>query len=92
MYYTFMYVYAYTCFGVIKHYYYFWPFHLISVCVCVCQVSAVVASLEDNLQLLCITGVEDQLQIDVRPTLELLRNAGIRVCVWSVDIWVHVGV
>ena len=43
------------------------------------QVSAVVSSLEDSLELLCITGVEDQLQTDVRPTLELLKNAGIRV-------------
>ena len=41
--------------------------------------SAVVSSLEDSLELLCITGVEDQLQTDVRPTLELLKNAGIRV-------------
>ena len=27
------------------------------------QVSAVVQSLEENLQLLCVTGVEDQLQV-----------------------------
>ncbi|KAG7278794.1 LOW QUALITY PROTEIN: hypothetical protein CRUP_019100 [Coryphaenoides rupestris] len=33
-----------------------------------------------ELELLCLTGVEDQLQADVRPTLELLRNAGIKVC------------
>ena len=38
-----------------------------------------ISSLEDSLQLLCVTGVEDQLQTDVRPTLELLKNAGIRV-------------
>lgn len=31
------------------------------------------------MELLCVTGVEDQLQADVRPTLELLRNAGIKV-------------
>ncbi len=71
------------------------------------QVSGVVQSLEENLELLCLTGVEDQLQVcewpcglasytvgkelwdhsvvsillqlDVRPTLELLRNAGIKV-------------
>ena len=42
-----------------------------------------VASLEEGLQLLCVTGVEDQLQTDVRPTLELLRNAGIRVGIVS---------
>ena len=38
-----------------------------------------VESLERELELLCLTGVEDQLQADVRPTLELLRNAGIKV-------------
>jgi len=49
------------------------------------QVSAVVQSLEENLELLCVTGVEDQLQHDVRPTLELLRNAGIRVWMLTGD-------
>lgn len=38
-----------------------------------------VESLEREMELLCLTGVEDQLQADVRPTLELLRNAGIKV-------------
>ena len=38
-----------------------------------------VESLEREMELLCVTGVEDQLQADVRPTLELLRNAGIKV-------------
>lgn len=36
-------------------------------------------SLEREMQLLGLTGVEDRLQADVRPTLELLRNAGIKV-------------
>lgn len=35
--------------------------------------------MEREMELLCLTGVEDQLQADVRPTLELLRNAGIKV-------------
>lgn len=43
------------------------------------KVAAVVESLEREMELLCVTGVEDQLQADVRPTLELLRNAGIKV-------------
>lgn len=47
------------------------------------KVAAVVESLEREMELLCLTGVEDQLQADVRPTLELLRNAGIKVCVWG---------
>ena len=44
------------------------------------QVLAVQESLEYDMELLCLTGVEDKLQVDVRPTLELLRNAAIRVC------------
>lgn len=41
--------------------------------------AAVVESLERDMELLCLTGVEDKLQDNVRPTLELLRNAGIKV-------------
>ena len=44
------------------------------------KIAAVVESLERDMQLLCLTGVEDKLQECVRPTLELLRNAGIKVC------------
>ena len=43
------------------------------------KISAVVESLERDMTLLCLTGVEDKLQECVRPTLELLRNAGIKV-------------
>lgn len=87
------------------------------------QVSAVQSSLESDMELLCLTGVEDKLQVshpavfvvfisyscvsgtpdlvlsvrdvlvclsssfkaDVRPTLELLRNAGIKVMVGKVS-------
>ena len=45
------------------------------------RVGAVEESLERDLELLCLTGVEDKLQENVRPTLELLRNAGIKVSV-----------
>lgn len=45
----------------------------------VARVAAVVESLEREMELLCVTGVEDRLQDRVRPTLELLRNAGIKV-------------
>jgi len=42
--------------------------------------AAVVAdTLERDLELLGLTGVEDKLQDDVRVTLELLRNAGIKI-------------
>jgi len=43
------------------------------------KMSAVVEGLERDMDLLCLTGVEDKLQEGVRPTLELLRNAGIKV-------------
>ncbi|KAI8520184.1 ATP synthase subunit 9 [Branchiostoma belcheri] len=49
------------------------------------KVSAVVESLERDMELLCLTGVEDKLQADVRPTLELLRNAGIKVWMLTGD-------
>ena len=42
-----------------------------------------IESLEMEMELLCLTGVEDQLQTDVRPTLEILRNAGIKVSPWG---------
>lgn len=47
--------------------------------------AAVVGGLERDLELLAVTGVEDKLQEDVRPTLELLRNAGIKI--WCVSPW-----
>lgn len=51
----------------------------------VTKVAAVVESLERELELLCLTGVEDRLQDGVRPTLELLRNAGVRVWMLTGD-------
>jgi len=41
--------------------------------------------IENNLELLCITGVEDKLQDNVRPTLELLANAGIKTWMLTGD-------
>ncbi|PWN48183.1 putative NEO1-P-type ATPase [Violaceomyces palustris] len=41
--------------------------------------------LEHNLELLGLTGVEDKLQDDVKTTLELLRNAGIKVWMLTGD-------
>ncbi|EDV94041.1 probable phospholipid-transporting ATPase IIA isoform X1 [Drosophila grimshawi] len=51
----------------------------------VAKVAAVVESLEREMELLCLTGVEDRLQENVRPTLELLRNAGVRVWMLTGD-------
>jgi phospholipid-translocating ATPase len=41
--------------------------------------------LEHDLEILGLTGVEDKLQDDVRPTLETLRNAGIKVWMLTGD-------
>jgi len=43
------------------------------------NIQKVVESIENDLELLCLTGVEDKLQEDVKPTLEMLSNAGIKV-------------
>ncbi|KAA1475730.1 phospholipid-translocating P-type ATPase [Dentipellis sp. KUC8613] len=48
--------------------------------------AAVVAeTLEHELELLGLTGVEDKLQDDVKSTLELLRNAGIKIWMLTGD-------
>lgn len=49
------------------------------------KVAAVLESLERDMQLLCVTGVEDRLQEHVRPTLETLRNAGIKIWMLTGD-------
>eukprot|EP00727_Mastigamoeba_balamuthi_P001035 m51a1_g10929 putative aminophospholipid-transporting p-type atpase (1340) ;mRNA; r:131001-137091 len=49
------------------------------------QVAAVVATLEKDLMPLCVTGVEDKLQNDVRPTLEMLQHAGIKIWMLTGD-------
>ncbi|KAH8826760.1 hypothetical protein DL96DRAFT_1498140 [Flagelloscypha sp. PMI_526] len=50
------------------------------------KMQAVVAEyLEKELELLGLTGVEDKLQDDVKSTLELLRNAGIRIWMLTGD-------
>ncbi|KAL8983535.1 MAG: hypothetical protein Q9205_002247 [Flavoplaca limonia] len=42
-------------------------------------------NLEHNLELMGVTGVEDKLQKDVKPSLELLRNAGIKIWMLTGD-------
>ncbi|XP_030377306.1 probable phospholipid-transporting ATPase IIA isoform X1 [Scaptodrosophila lebanonensis] len=51
----------------------------------VAKVASIVESLEREMELLCLTGVEDRLQEGVRPTLEMLRNAGVRVWMLTGD-------
>lgn len=41
--------------------------------------------LERDLDLLGVTGVEDKLQQDVKPSLELLRNAGVKIWMLTGD-------
>ncbi|KAI1997506.1 putative aminophospholipid-translocase [Ophidiomyces ophidiicola] len=41
--------------------------------------------LECDLELLGVTGVEDKLQKDVKPSLELLRNAGVKIWMLTGD-------
>jgi len=45
----------------------------------------VAAKLEQNMELLGLTGVEDKLQEDVKTTLELLRNANIKIWMLTGD-------
>lgn len=49
------------------------------------RVAAVIESLECDLELLCLTGVEDKLQTNVKQTLELLRNAGMKIWMLTGD-------
>lgn len=49
------------------------------------NVQAAIERLESGLKLLGLTGVEDKLQVDVKPTLESLRNAGIRIWMLTGD-------
>ncbi|KAI9719844.1 MAG: putative aminophospholipid-translocase [Chrysothrix sp. TS-e1954] len=50
------------------------------------EMAAVVRDhLEQDLELLGVTGVEDKLQKDVKPSLELLRNAGIKIWMLTGD-------
>ncbi|CAF1625502.1 unnamed protein product [Adineta ricciae] len=48
-------------------------------------INEVVGSLENDFELLCITGVEDKLQDDVRQTLEVLRTAGVKIWMLTGD-------
>ena len=41
--------------------------------------------LESELELLGVTGVEDKLQTNVKPSLELLRNAGVKIWMLTGD-------
>lgn len=44
-----------------------------------------VERLEKNMDFLCVTGVEDKLQEDIKPSLENIKNAGLKVWMLTGD-------
>ena len=49
------------------------------------KMAEVVSKLENNMEFLCVTGVEDLLQDDVANTIDYLRNAGMKVWMLTGD-------
>ena len=49
------------------------------------KIRKVVEELEEGMEFLCVTGVEDKLQVDVTDTIESLRNAGIQIWMLTGD-------
>ena len=49
------------------------------------KIAQVVSKLENNMDFLCVTGVEDLLQDDVASTIDNLRNAGMKVWMLTGD-------
>ena len=49
------------------------------------KILSIIETLEKDLELICLTGVEDKLQQNVRTTLETLRNAGIKIWMLTGD-------
>ena len=49
------------------------------------KVSEVISKLENNMDFLCVTGVEDLLQDKVNTTIENLRNAGMKIWMLTGD-------
>ena len=49
------------------------------------NIQKVISELENDMDFLCVTGVEDLLQDDVEQTIENLRNAGMRIWMLTGD-------
>jgi phospholipid-translocating ATPase len=49
------------------------------------KVQRVVDELERGMEFLCVTGVEDKLQLDVTDTIESLRNGGVQIWMLTGD-------
>ena len=49
------------------------------------RMAKVISKLENNMEFLCVTGVEDLLQDDVAITIDNLRNAGMKIWMLTGD-------
>lgn len=49
------------------------------------KVQRVVEELEEGMEFLCVTGVEDKLQVEVTDTIESLRNGGVQIWMLTGD-------
>ena len=49
------------------------------------KIRKVVHELEENMKFLCVTGVEDKLQVGVTDSIESLRNTGIQIWMLTSD-------
>ena len=49
------------------------------------KIEEVIKSIEKNMDLVCVTGVEDKLQDNVRASIESLIQAGIKICMLTGD-------
>jgi phospholipid-translocating ATPase len=49
------------------------------------KVADAIAMIENNMEFLCVTGVEDRLQDEVADTIESLKNAGIKIWMLTGD-------
>ena len=49
------------------------------------KINNVISKLENNMDFLCVTGVEDLLQDEVASTIDNLRNAGMKIWMLTGD-------
>ncbi len=49
------------------------------------KVQKIVEELEEGMEFLCVTGVEDKLQVEVTDTIESLRNGGVQIWMLTGD-------
>lgn len=49
------------------------------------KVQSVIEELEEGMEFLCVTGVEDKLQVEVTDTIESLRNGGVQIWMLTGD-------